>query len=219
MQIYRGERRLFETYITEENDTTFTARHILIPGITSYDELTGSIIPIKAYIDGVSGATTIQVNNLSAVNFKLFYNSSTPVSPQHPWIKTGQVYNIVYTGTYFTTVGIIPSTADSYTFDIANDIIDGTISSGDDITSSVSVNMFNSIKVGDILLITDINNPIDNTAISKNIIYMCEEFINSNYYNNNSCTVKMIECFYGTFTICSNGISVFCGTNPPIPQN
>lgn len=218
MQIYRGERRLFETYIAEENDTTSTARHILIPGITSYDELTGSVIPIKAYIDGTSGATTITINNLQPVNLKLYYNSSVPESPHHSWIKTGQVYNIVYTGTYFTTVGIVPSTADSYTFDIANDIAAGTISSGDDITSSVSVNMFNSIKVGDILLITDINNPINNTAISKNIIYMCEEFIYY-YYNNNSCTVKLIECLYGTYTICSNGISVYYGTNPPIPQN
>ena len=59
MQIYKGEKRLFDTCINEENDTTSTARHILIPGITRYSELTGSIIPVKAYIDGTSGITTI----------------------------------------------------------------------------------------------------------------------------------------------------------------
>lgn len=104
MQIYRGERRLFETYITEENDTTSTARHILIPGVTSYDELTGSIIPVKAYIDGTSGTTTVQVNSLSSVNLKLYYDNNVPVAPTHNWIFTGQVYYLVYTGTYFTLV-------------------------------------------------------------------------------------------------------------------
>ncbi len=227
MQIFKGEKRFFDTYIEEEDDSTSNTRHIVIPGISRYSELTGSIIPIKAYIDGASGATTIQVNNLSAVNFKLFYNSNTPVSPQHSWIKAGQVYNIVYTGEYFTAVGILSNSGasvgsvNSYSFDILNDIIDGNVNNGDDITSSVSVDTFNSLKVGDILLITDINNPIDSTAISKNIIYTCEEF--ENYYrgsqNGAHCTVKTIECFYGSFAICLEGNSVFCGTNPPIPQN
>ena len=104
MQIYRGERRLFETCITEENDTTSLVRHILIPGITSYNELVGNIIPIKAYIDGSTGATTMKVNNLSPIDLKLFYDSNVPTAPSHTWIYTGQVYNLVYTGTYFTVV-------------------------------------------------------------------------------------------------------------------
>jgi len=227
MQIFKGEKRLFETYIEEENTTTSTQRYITVPGIKRIGELTGNVIPIKSYADGVSGATSIIINGLDPVDLKLYYDSSTPVSPQHSWIKAGQVYNIVYTGTYFTTVGVLSnsgasvSSANSYSFDILNDIIDGNVNSGDDITSSVSVDTFNSLKLGDILLITDINNPIDSTAISKNIIYMCEEF--ENYYRGSQsgahCTVKMIECFYGSFAICLEGNSVFCGTNPPIPQN
>jgi len=114
MQIYNGNRRMFESLIEEDSNSTSTSRIISIPGVTRYSEIEGCIIPIKASIIGSAATTYIKISGLSYVELKIFYDSSTPQSPNSVWIYPGQVYNIVYTGSYFTVVGANTATTKDY---------------------------------------------------------------------------------------------------------
>ena len=114
MQIYNGNRRIFETLIEEDSNSTSTSRIINIPGITRYSEIKGCIIPVKAVVAGSAATTYIKVAGLSYVELKIFYDSSTPQSPNSVWINPGQVYNLIYTGTYFTLMGANTAATKNY---------------------------------------------------------------------------------------------------------
>lgn len=114
MQIYNGNRRMFETIIEEDNISTSTSRIITIPGITRYSEIQGCVIPIKAVVAGSAATTYLKVAGLSYVELKIFYDSSTPSAPTDIWIYPGQIYNVVYTGSYFTIIGANTGVSKSY---------------------------------------------------------------------------------------------------------
>ncbi len=114
MQIFKGDRRIFDTLIEEDSNSTSTSRIITIPGVTRYSEIQGCIIPVKAAVAGSAATTYIKVAGLSYVELKIFYNSVTPQSPNDVWVYPGQVYNLVYTGTYFTLVGANTAATKNY---------------------------------------------------------------------------------------------------------
>ncbi len=95
-------------------DSGTTARVIMIDGITSYGMLKNKIFTIKASVSGVSGETTLNVNNMGAKALKFMRqgNSSATSVAWKNWINKDGVYMVVYDGNDFTVLNPLPPEAE-----------------------------------------------------------------------------------------------------------
>lgn len=212
MQIYRGDRRLFDTVVEEDGSSTSTNRIIPVPGVTRLEEILNCIIPVKAYISGVSNTTYIQINNLERKELKLFYGNNNPSSPNHSWVKPGQIFNILYNGDYFTITGIsLDDVKGTYNFGFLNN----SPVTGMDLTTYLTSTDFNSIKIGDTMYVY-----YDTKAANIYSTILSTITWTNTYAVGKSCSVKTIAfldyaCNPVSIDIClgSNGI-VYYGNTP-----
>lgn len=212
MQLYKGDRRLFETFIEEDGSSTPTNRIIAIPGVNRLSEIKGCIIPVKAYTEGANGTTYVQINNLERKELRLFYVGDNPATPSHNWIRPGQVFNLVYTGEYFTVVGNIP-----YDFPVYYDFnfLNDSPVTGTDLSTYMNMGVFNRIKTGDTLRIYyDVKANYFTSVILSSVTWT------NTYAVGKSCLVKTIafldfECNPVSIDLCvGNDKIVYYGNIP-----
>ena len=186
MQVYKGNKRMFDTLIEEDNTTTSTNRVLNVPGITRLEELKNSIITVKAYTNGAAATTYIKINSLPLKELKLSYNN-TPAAPQHIWVSTNQIYQLVYTGTYFTVVGIKQSTS-STPNGLNFNFLNNNPVTGMDVTSYITPNDLNALSIMDNIYVYDSSKASDIHSLVLSSI----EWTNT-YAVGQSCTVKTVS--------------------------
>ena len=124
MVILQNNKRVFDKPTVESNTSTATARVISLYGVTSYDDLVDCIIPIKAIINGGSGASTVNINSLGTKPLKIIVNG-TESDPITNWVLTNKVYYMIYNSGKFTAFcGDLSSSSNSVSsFAIDSDIL------------------------------------------------------------------------------------------------
>ena len=71
MVLFQGNKRLLNDLFEEDSATTSSNRVLNIYGISSYDDMTNTIITVKAIELGEANAT-IKINNLAEKPIKMF---------------------------------------------------------------------------------------------------------------------------------------------------
>ena len=99
MVIFKGNKRIFDKIIQEENSSTTTAKVISIYGVTSYSDIENVPIQIKAITLGEASAT-LNVNNLGAKAIKVS-DDGPLINVLDGWVSQNQIYTVVYMGGYF----------------------------------------------------------------------------------------------------------------------
>ena len=97
MVLFQGNKRLLNDLFEEDSATTSSNRVLNIYGISSYDDMTNTIITVKAIELGEANAT-IKINNLAEKPIKMFVDGSLDVTYDN-WIDTNQVYLLTYNKT------------------------------------------------------------------------------------------------------------------------
>lgn len=86
-----------------ETSSSQATRTITIPDITSWDDVLGVPLFIRATAFGTTTTTTLNINGLGAktIYFPSGTNSDVVTTPSsNLWVRLGQVYCVVWTGTY-----------------------------------------------------------------------------------------------------------------------
>ena len=127
MVILQNGKRVFDKPTVESNTTTSNARVVSMYGVTSYNDLIDCIIPIKAYINGGSGANTININSLGTRAIKVISNGVESDLPDK-WVLANKVYYIIYESGKFTlfTGDIRGTGSSSNSYVVSSDILDLT---------------------------------------------------------------------------------------------
>lgn len=96
-----GNAKLFTGTCSSAADAT--AKAVTCPAFTTSDLVKGT--QISVYFDntntGAVGSLTLNVNSTGAKSIRYIYNGSYTTIPSAGYIKTGQMYNFVYDGTYW----------------------------------------------------------------------------------------------------------------------
>lgn len=98
MVLMKGAKRLLDSVINETS-TSATTRTASIYGITAYTELENKVLTILTRNAG-TGTSTLNINSLGAKSIKVI-NGSSLIDPGANWVYSGEVYNVMYNGTYF----------------------------------------------------------------------------------------------------------------------
>ena len=110
MVLMKGTKRVFETPNVETSNSG-SIRTVSIYGITSYNDILNCIIPIKSNAVGISGATTLNINNLGAIDIKYYKNGvKSPIDITN-WVAIGQIYYVYYDSTDFVLLINISSSS------------------------------------------------------------------------------------------------------------
>lgn len=135
MVLFQGNKRLFDKPIQEDETTTNTLRILNIYGVTSYEDLDNSIIPISAIVSGGANST-ININNLGEKELNIFGQEGLAPTSDN-WIDANQIYFLYYINSSkmfiafpIASLGNTPSpTGDVPILSISDSILDLTNSS------------------------------------------------------------------------------------------
>ena len=103
MVIFKGNKRLFDKVIPEDNGSTGAARKITIYGVTAYTDIENVPIQINSSAIGAAQAT-INVNNLGAITVKTLDNDGIMMNVEANWTVPNQIYTVVYKSGVFILV-------------------------------------------------------------------------------------------------------------------
>lgn len=95
MIVFKGNKRLFDKIIDEDNTSTLSEHIISIYGVTSYVDISNTILNIVAFSAGSANAT-ININNLGNIPIKEFNQEGQLIFVKDNWILEGQIYTIMY---------------------------------------------------------------------------------------------------------------------------
>ena len=95
MVIFKGNKRVFDKVIEEENTSTGADRKISIYGVTAYTDIENTLIQIDSSAVGLQQAT-INVNNLGAKSLKILDNNGLKIDVGNNWVVPGQIYTVIY---------------------------------------------------------------------------------------------------------------------------
>lgn len=192
MVIFKGDKRLFDKVIPEDNGSTGAARKITIYGVTTYTDIENVPIQINSSVIGAAQAT-INVNNLGAITVKALDSDGIMTNVKANWTVPNQIYTVVYKSGVFVLVTQIKEEEEkqkTYVIETVNNLLALTSSStaqniavalNNDISAFV-----NSLTEGALLMAQDSNILIDinyilnyNNNVLQSIIL---EFVNGGYY-------------------------------------
>ena len=100
MVVLQNGKRIFDKTLTESVSTTGNTRVVELYGVTSYNDITDCILPIKATISGASGPCTLNVNNLGAKSLKVISNGVESDPPAN-WTLQNKLYFVTYNNNKF----------------------------------------------------------------------------------------------------------------------
>lgn len=103
MVIFKGNKRLFDKVIPEDNGSTGAARKITIYGVTAYTDIENVPIQISSSLLGAAQAT-INVNNLGAIPVKALDSDGIMMNVEANWTVPNQIYTVVYKSGVFVLV-------------------------------------------------------------------------------------------------------------------
>ena len=96
------------TTVWTETSSSTTTRTVTIDDVTSWNDVLNKPLYIKAATYGTNTATTLNINGLGAktMYFPNISSSGVATTPQYYWVRTAQVYCIVWTGTYLVVTNM-----------------------------------------------------------------------------------------------------------------
>ena len=103
MVIFKGDKRIFDKVIPEDNGSTGVARKITIYGVTAYTDIENVPIQINSSAIGAAQAT-INVNNLGAITIKALDSDGIMMNVEANWTVPNQIYTVVYKSGVFVLV-------------------------------------------------------------------------------------------------------------------
>lgn len=191
MVVFKGDKRIFDKIIPEENTSTGVARVITIYGITSYADIEDVPIQITSSALGVQHAT-INVNNLGAIRLKMLDQDGITLDVQDNWVVPNQVYTIVYKAGLFIliTQNQKEEKNKTYIIETLNNLVSltsaSTVQEIEQAFNNDSSALINSLMEEVILRAQDAYNIIDiNYSLSMNnnvLDGFIFEFIHKGYY-------------------------------------
>lgn len=192
MVIFKGNKRLFDKVIPEDNGSTGAARKITIYGVTAYTDIENVPIQINSSAIGAAQAT-INVNNLGAITVKALDSDGIMMNVDANWTVPNQIYTVVYKSGVFVLVTQNQTGSGNnnfYIIETLNNLVSLTSSSTQaDIAHALNDDtstFLNSIIEGTLLIAQDdyneiyINYTLDfNNNVLEGFIL---EFIHKGYY-------------------------------------
>lgn len=189
MIVFKGNKRLFDKIIDEDNTSTLSEHIISIYGVTSYVDISNTILNIVAFSAGSANAT-ININNLGNIPIKEFNQEGQLIFVKDNWILEGQIYTIMYRNGNFILLSNNLNNLDN-TYKIPEEILTLTSSSTSaDIETAFDNNesefIENIVNKKDIIILGEnlkINVNYSIKEIDTTTIEITLEFIhNGNYY-------------------------------------
>lgn len=199
--IFKGNKRIFDSAIEESSESTALNRKINILGFNSdINEIENVPINIISIFNGVSGETTLQLNNNDNLKFPIYFLNSTElaiISPNYNnWVYKNQIYTVYYKSNFNGFICIPPN----INMNINNDTLylpSGILSLTNSSTTEEITTAFGGVENLKGFRNAIINNKkivISNSAENKG--YQCD-VINSTYYKKNgdffTCTYYDLE--------------------------
>lgn len=117
------------TTVWVETSGSTTVRTVTISGVTSWNDVLNIPLNIKASLYGTTTASTLNINGLGTKYIYFPNPTSTGVTTAPPpyWIRTGEVYTVVWTGAYLVIQN--PQVKRASTTDVGVTLLSSSVSS------------------------------------------------------------------------------------------